>query len=467
MLPLSATVSFLVSFVYVQGRSVHTTQNRQSRSQTLMTCAGLGPTDLESVLGTLQRVGGLTLTALDLCQAAPTDKPSLLYALDMDPARFISAEYGHVIATSGKAWGFPDFSYFEPNAMKRKLELSPETVLSLSAADSALGRLSGVGKLITNPGILVQPYLRREALASSRIEGTVASLSEVLQAEANDEPTEDEDVKEVINYQRALTRGISLLKERSIGRDLICEVHKTLMTGVRGKDKLPGQLRDRPVWIGSATDSPDTAAFVPPLPEGLAGALKDWEAFINEPPRLPLLIRCGLMHYQFETIHPFLDGNGRVGRLLIILMLLEGNTLAEPLLYVSPYMEERRRDYYERLQAVREQGDIQGWLQFFLTAVEFQATDAERRAFSLVGLRERYRQELKAVKSRAVEVMELTFANPFLTVRRVERALQITNQGARNLIESLEARGWLHRMPPSGSSGRLYWVAPEVYSIIE
>ena len=334
-------------------------------------------------------------------------------------------------------------------------------------ADSALGRLSGVGRLIRNPSILVEPYLRREALASSRIEGTVASLSEVLQAEANDEPTEDEDVKEVINYQQALSKGISLLRHEPIGTQLVCEVHKTLMAHVRGQNKMPGQLRPRPVWIGSATDSPDTAAFVPPLPEELSHDLEDWQNFIQKPPKLPLLIRCALMHYQFETIHPFLDGNGRVGRLLIMLMLLEGKALSEPLLYVSPYMEERRREYYERLQAVRERGSIQEWLQFFLTAVEYQALDAEKRALRLVELRERYRQDLKAVKSRAIEVVELMFTNPFLTVRRVERALHITNQGARNLIESLEAKGWLRRMPPTGRSGRLYWYAPQVYEVIE
>jgi Fic family protein len=398
---------------------------------------------------------------------APTETRPLLYARYVDGTRFISAEYGSIAESSGKSWKLPDFSYFEPTAMPRRLELSSDTVLALSAADSALGRLSGAGRLIANPGILVEPYLRREALASSRIEGTVASLSEVLQAEANEEPTEDEDVKEVLNYQRALYRGINLLQQNLLGVNLICEVHKTLMQGVRGEDKLPGQLRNRPVWIGSATDSPDTAAFVPTLPETVLSLLQDWQNYVNQPPKIPLLVRCGLAHYQFETIHPFLDGNGRVGRLLIILMMLQGGAMSQPLLYVSPYMEEHRREYYERLQSVRERGDIQEWLQFFLTAVEFQATDAQRRAFALVDLQQKYRQELKTVKSRAAQVMELMFANPVLTVRRVERALQITNQGARNLIEALEARGWLNRLPPIGSSGRLYWVATEVYEIIE
>jgi len=382
----------------------------------------------------------------------------------MDPDKFISRSYGDVTKRAGDKWAF---WYYSPKPIPRDLPLEPATVMALSSADSAVGRLSGVGRLLKEPRMLIQPYLTKEALASSRIEGTVASLSDVLQAEANDEPTDDEDVKEVLNYQRALINGIARLDALPLGIRLTRELHQILLTGVRGMEKMPGELRTSPVWIGSATDSPDTAAFVPPLPEDVPDALADWERFINEPPTLPLLIRCALMHYQFETIHPFLDGNGRLGRLLVILMLLENKALSEPLLYVSPYMEARRREYYESLQAVREQGSIQQWLQFFLTAVEYQATDAATRALQLVDLRERYRQELKGMKSRAIEVAEMLFTNPFLTVRRVEKMLQVTNQGARNLIESLEARGWITREPRPGRGGRIYWVGTEVFHIIE
>lgn len=382
----------------------------------------------------------------------------------MDPSKFTSQTFGIVTKKPGDKWAF---WYYRPKPIPRDLPLEPATVLALSGADSAVGRLSGVGRLLREPRMLIQPYLTREALASSRIEGTVASLSDVLQAEANEEPTDDEDVKEVLNYQRALIDGITLLNTLPLGIRLTRELHEILLTGVRGKEKMPGELRVSPVWIGSATDSPDTAAFVPPLPEEVPDALADWERFINEPPTLPLLIRCALMHYQFETIHPFLDGNGRLGRLLVILMLLAHEALGEPLLYISPYMEVRRREYYESLQAVREQGSMQQWLQFFLTAVEQQATDAANRALKLVDLRERYRQELKGVRSRVIEVAEMLFTNPFLTVRRVERALRVTNQGARNLIESLEARGWVTRDLRSGPGGRIYWVGQEVYRIIE
>jgi Fic family protein len=382
----------------------------------------------------------------------------------MDPDRFPSQDFGTVEKKPGDKWAF---WYYRPKYLPREISLSSETVYSLSRADAALGRLSGIGRLLETPEILVQPYLTREALASSRIEGTVASLSDVFQANANEEPSGDEDVKEVQNYQRALYYGIEQLQKLPLGVRLAKGIHEVLLKDVRGQEKLPGELRESPVWIGSATDSPETAAFVPPLSEELGDFLADWERFINDRPRIPLLVRCALMHYQFETIHPSLDGNGRIGRLLIILMLLEEKAIPHPLLYVSAYMESHRQQYYERLQGVRERGEIQEWLQFFLTAVEHQARDAESRAEKLVKLEEGYRRELRGTKSRAAEVVGLLFRNPFLTVRRVERALGVTNQGARNLIESLEKRGWLTRVDPTWSSGRFYWVGLEIFSIIQ
>lgn len=381
----------------------------------------------------------------------------------MDPQRFTSEEFGSVGKKPGDRWAF---YHYQPKPMPYELTLSPATVMALSEADSALGRLSGVGRLLKDPSILVHPYLKREALASTRIEGTMASLTDVLRAEANEEPTDDEDVQEVLNYQTALYHGMGLLKRLPISVRLVREVHKVLLTGVRGQEKRPGDFRTSPVWIGSATDSPDTAAFVPPLPDDLGDLLADWERFVNEARQLPPLVRCALMHYQFETIHPFLDGNGRVGRLLIILMLLEEGLLSQPILYVSAYMETNRREYYERLQAVREEGSIQEWLQFFLTAVKRQAVDADNRAARLVHLRERYREQLSGVRNRSPEVVELLFSNPFITVRRVERALRMTNQGARNLIDSLERRGWLTRVGRIGPTGRIFWVCYEILETI-
>lgn len=326
-----------------------------------------------------------------------------------------------------------------------------------------------MGHLIADPQLLLGPYVTREALASSRIEGTQASLAEVLQAGAEvdgTEPTTD-DVAEVQAYVRATYRGLELIRTLPISQRLILDVHRVLLTGVRGEDRLPGELRRSPVWVGSPTDRPETALFVPPLPEHLADLLADWERFVNEPGPQPALVRCALMHYQFETIHPFLDGNGRIGRLLIGLLLQQEGRLTTPLLYLSGYLEAHRREYYERLQAVRERGEIQEWLQFFLTAVQRQAEDGVDRAAQLVRLREEYVSAASRSRSRIGEVVPLIFANPFVTVRRVEAALGITNQGARNLIRDAEARGWLQLLRVRGRGRRQYWVAHRIFEIIE
>jgi Fic family protein len=382
----------------------------------------------------------------------------------MEPDKFVSNVFGRVIKEPGNKWAF---WHFVPTPIPRDLDLGRETVRLMSRADNSLGRLAGAGRLVKNPDVLVGPYLTREALASSRIEGTQASLSDVLQAQAVDDSSADEDIAEVLNYQRAMARGIKLLDSLPMCLRLVREVHCVLMTGVRGREKLPGQFRKTPVWIGGTRDSLENAPFVPPLPGAeLDSALKDWEAFLNEVSTLPLLVRVALMHYQFETIHPFLDGNGRVGRLLIVLFLMHEKALSLPLLYVSAYMEESRLEYYERLQAIRERGQIQEWLQYFFEAMHVQATDSVNRIESLVDLREKYLHDLKGVRSRAREVVDLFFENPFVTVKRVERALNVTNQGARNLIESLEQRRWLKNIGPLGRGGRVYWSADAVYEII-
>ncbi|MGH3516831.1 MAG: Fic family protein [Haloechinothrix sp.] len=342
-------------------------------------------------------------------------------------------------------------------------------MLALSEADAALGHLHGLGHLITDPQLLVGPYVTREALASSRIEGTQASLAEVFQAEARADEVEPptEDVAEVERYVAATYRGLELIQSLPITQRLVLEVHRVLLSGVRGEDRLPGQLRRSPVWVGSPTDSPDTAVFVPPLPEHLGDLLADWERFVNDPSPLPILVRCALMHYQFETIHPFLDGNGRIGRLLIGLLLHQAGRLTTPLLYLSGYLESHRREYYERLQAVRERGEIQQWLQFFLTAVQRQAADGVERAGKLVRLREQYVAEASRSRARIGELVGLLFANPFVTVRRVETALGVSNQGARKLIRDAETRGWLRHFAAVGRGGRMYWVAHDIFAIIE
>lgn len=382
----------------------------------------------------------------------------------MDASNFTSDRFGTVAREPGKPWAF---TYFRPASVPRHLELSNRTVELLSAADAALGQLQGLCQLIKQPELLVGPYLRREAVASTRIEGTQTSLSEVLQAEASEGAVTSDDVAEVERYLEATRHAFEAIKTLPISQRLIKEVHAILLRGVRGEDRLPGELRRSPVWIGAAHDNPDTAVFVPPLPDDVPEALADWERFVNEPGTMPTLIRCALMHYQFETIHPFLDGNGRIGRLLINLMLAEEGRLERPLLYLSGYFETHRSEYYFRLQKVREEGAIQEWLQFFLHAVQQQASDANRRAIDLINLREHYLEVATATRSSLPQLVTMLFENPFVTVRSVQKRTALSDQGARNLIGRAEALGWLRETSSAGRGGRNYWLARAVFDVID
>jgi Fic family protein len=380
----------------------------------------------------------------------------------VDPNNFIASETGTVIKSPGK-WGF---YRFVPRPIPRSLPLGSATVLALSAADTALGRLAGAGRLLPNPHLLASPYVTREAVASSRIEGTQASLSEVLEANATGQSSVGTDIREVQNYIAAFNTGVQRLRTMPLCMRLIREVHGVLMEGVRGHERNPGEFRTSPNWIGSPTDTPENATFVPPLPDEMLLLLDDLEVFLNEKVPLPALVRCGLAHYQFETIHPFLDGNGRLGRLLSVFYLVQQDLLPQPLLYLSAYFETHRGEYYDRLQAVREKGELEEWLQFFLTAVAAQATDAIERAERLADVREKYRRALTSTRSRASEVVELLMANPFVTVRNVQDALGVTQPGALNLLRSIENRGWLREAGTFGRGGRMMWVAPEVLAVI-
>lgn len=378
----------------------------------------------------------------------------------MDPSRFVESQFGRPSKQATSYW------YYEPAPIPRTLPLDMETVMALSAADNALGRLASAGKFLHEPTLFVRPYMTREAVASSRIEGTEASLSDVLKAEAVGEESRG-DVQEVRNYLRALDQGLALLHDLPLSTRFVTQLHTVLMQGVRGRDREPGELRRMPVYIGSPTESAETAVFVPPMANSIRDLLTDWERFAHESPRLPVLVQCALLHYQFETIHPFMDGNGRVGRLLIVFFMLQKRLLHSPLLYLSAYLGEHRRQYYDRLQGVRERAEIQEWIQFFLTAVTVQAGDAVARAERLFELRERYRRELAGSRNRATEVVDLLFQNPFVTARSVAERLAISNQGALNLIRVLESKGWVTTLGTVGRGGRVFWYAPEVFDVIE
>ena len=273
---------------------------------------------------------------------------------------------------------------------------------TLSQADRALGRLDGSVQTLPNPDLFVMMYVRKEAVLSSQIEGTQSSLQDLLAAEASiSTPLQPRDVDEVINYVAAMNLGLSRLTDLPVSVRLIREIHKRLMQGVRGSRLTPGELRQSQNWIGPPGSMLQDATFVPPPPSIVPQALSDLEAFLHAEDDIPLLIKIGLAHAQFETIHPFLDGNGRVGRLLITFLLCERQVLHKPVLYLSHYFKRFRQDYYDHLQAIRDDGDWEGWLNFFLkgiTDVSSQATDTARRILSL---REAHRLQITEQLGRA------------------------------------------------------------------
>jgi Fic family protein len=378
----------------------------------------------------------------------------------MNPAEYRSSRSGTVIAVGR---GEARYHAFKPAPVPRKLRLEPDLVLALSEADQAFGRLSSLGKLLPNPHILIQPYLRREAVASTRIEGTQSSLSEVFSAEAQLLP-ETPDVREVLNYVRAFELGLANLPSLPLSNRLLRQMHAELLRGVRGHERTPGEFRRSQNWIGG--HGPSDAIFVPPPPAHLADALADFERFLHEDPSLPVLVRCALIHYQFETIHPFLDGNGRLGRLLVVFYLVERGTLSQPLLYLSAYLERHREEYVERLQAVRESGDYEGWVTFFLRGVATQAAAAARTAESLVQLGAEFRDRLRRIRARGqvVDAAERLIGNPYVAAPRLAEELGLTRQGAQYVIASLERAEIVTPVPNTRPA---LHIAPEVLELLE
>ena len=381
----------------------------------------------------------------------------------MDPAKFTAAEWGRAIRTLGVA----SYAAFVPAPLPRELSLDAETILKLSDADAALGRLAGAGRLLPNPHLLVTAYVTREAVSSSRIEGTQASVTEVFDAAVTGDAKRD-DIREVRNYISALERGVSRLNEDfPISLRLIKEMHGILLREVRGQERTPGEFRHSQNWISSPDNRPDTARFVPPPVDEMWHALDDWEKYLHdESPELPLLVRCALLHYQFETIHPFLHGNGRLGRLFIVLYLMDQGRLPAPLLYLSAYFDSRKNDYYDCLQYVRERGEISEWLRFFLSGVAVQAADAVDRAELLSDLREDYRSRLRGNWGRATEVVDLLFGNPILTVRYVHERLGLSLPGATNILRRLVEQGIVRELG-SGAGVRHRWFSDEILIILD
>jgi Fic family protein len=333
-------------------------------------------------------------------------------------------------------------AYF-PAPIPRQIELPGRTIRLLADAEASLGRLAGVGQLVPNPYLLIRPYLLREALASTRIEGTQASLADVFELNATGE-VPNPDVEEVLNYIEALEWGLAELANLPLSVRLIREIHRRLLAGVRGRDRMPGEFRTTQNWVGAGNSTVATARFVPPPPDELGDLLHDWEQYAHEDVEVPLLVQNALLHYQFETLHPFLDGNGRLGRLLTVFMLIEHGRLPAPLLYLSSYLERERDKYYEALQTVRERGDVIPWIEMFLSAVHSQAADAVERSQRIVELRERYRSSAAAIhSSNAMLLVDLVCETPIVSARMVENRLGVTRPTALKLLRQLEGVGVL------------------------
>jgi Fic family protein len=331
---------------------------------------------------------------------------------------------------------------YVPAPLPPPIAWSADLVAALSAADRAIGQLAGEGRRLPNPHLLIRPFIRREAVLSSRIEGTQATLGELLAAEAGAVVERSpEDLREVANYVAALEAGIERLGTLPLSLRLVRELHETLMRGVRGDVATPGEFRRSQNWIGAAGCTLATASYVPPPPDLLMDCLGAWETYLHDE-TTPPLIHAALAHSQFEAIHPFLDGNGRVGRLLITLLLVERRVLPAPLLYLSAFFEATRPEYYARLAGVTERGEWEEWLVYFLTGVAGQAEDALGRIERIDDLLSGWRAQLASTPSRLPEkAIELLAENPFWTVKRLAGRLDVAFTTAQRAIDRLASAG--------------------------
>jgi Fic family protein len=354
---------------------------------------------------------------------------------------------------------------FIPANLPPALIYDNSLILSLSRADAALSELAGLGRYLPNPHLLIASYVRREAVLSSRIEGTKASLSDLLinEMEQPTQRTEDDDVREVRNYVAAMEHGLDRLRKLPLSLRLVREIHARLMKGVRGDFATPGEFRRSQNWIGPSGSTIETAPYVPPPPEHLDDLLGDWERFLHERDVFPDLVQCAIMHEQFEAIHPFLDGNGRLGRLLITLFLIDRGRMPQPLLYLSAYIEAHRQDYYDLLQRVRTHGDWMSWLRFFIAGVTEIALEAVGQAVRLMDLREKFRARLRD-KAKALALLDELFLNPYMSVSRAEQILKVSNPTARQAVMLLQRKGMLEEMT-GRAWGRLYLARPIMETI--
>ena len=338
---------------------------------------------------------------------------------------------------------------FAPQPLPPAVAWTESMAAILSRADRALSRLDGRASDLPSPYLLIGPMTAREAVASSRIEGSTSTIAEVYQFQLAGMAPNRDDAEEVYNHIKAMEHGLDRLSTLPISLRLLCEIHRELMAGVRGNDRRPGEFRTRQVIIGSNLPGIENARYVPPPPAEMTPALYALEEFLHSGSNMPLLVQLALIHYQFEAIHPFEDGNGRTGRVLITLLLCERGYLTHPWLYLSDYLATYRREYMDLLLGVSVRGEWETWIQFFLSAVAAVATDALARVGKLLQVREYYRERVQAQRTAgaAFDLIDRLFELPYMTVSRVAHLLGVSNTSAQRHIARLVDAAVLEPVP--------------------
>lgn len=382
----------------------------------------------------------------------------------MDPTRFRESPAGHVVKAGPR-----DAPYwaFVPHPLPPTLVLNPATINALDRAGRALGELAGLGRTLPNPHLLIGPFIRREAVSSSRIEGTQADIGELYAFEAGRPTKAPADVHEVSNYVKAMEYGLDRLKTLPVSLRLIREVHGVLLKGVRGEMATPGEFRTVQNWIGKPGQLLSEAEFVPPPVPAMLDALSDLERYLHADNTYPPLVRLAFIHSQFETIHPFIDGNGRIGRLLVSFLMVNWDLLPAPLLYLSTYLEQNRPEYYDLLRAVSERGAWQEWVAFFLKGVERQAQDAIHRAKLLQDLLAEWHRRLQEEKAPGwmFGIVDSLFQVPTVSSGDVMRQWHVTLPTAVGALERLRQMGILEET--TNRRRRRLYTAIRIVEVVE
>ena len=341
--------------------------------------------------------------------------------------------------------GDSQYKAFVPNPLPYEIKIDATLQHLLSRADLALGRLDGITEILPDADFFIFMYTRKEATLSSQVEGTQATLADVLKAEARIEDSEiHKDVDEILNYIKAMNYGLRKLEELPLSLRLIKEIHSTLLKGVRGEARAPGEFRKTQNWVGGATIN--TARFVPPPAHEVMGLLDNLEKFLHDSSQMPMLIKTGLVHSQFETIHPFLDGNGRVGRLLITFYLCQQGVLNRPLLYLSEFFKMHRQEYYDRLNAVRTDDGIENWLKFFIEGVAITADKAVDTTRKILKLREKDIHKVTTLNRASAKgkiLLDFLYKAPLVQIKTVEKITGLKNPNALMLVSKFVHLGIL------------------------